>query len=99
MLYAGSFGISLVVSTSWDLTSVTGLTATIERPDASIITKFLTPLEFDTIKTSGKVNVPIEASDLTMAGVYHIQLDHTTPGVKRFTYNGTFSVAMPLGGA
>lgn len=96
-MYVGSKGIHLEVNTGWDLTGVPNLTAIIERPDQTPINKELGVMDFSVPLTTGVVNVPFIEGDLTIAGVYHLQLVQSSNDVKKFTHSGTFAVANPLG--
>lgn len=96
MFYVGNKGINVQISTGWDLTAVVSVAAVIKRPDGTLIERSLTVLDFDPVLTAGIVKVPILEGDLTIPGVYHIQLTHSGTDVNRNTQTGSFAVATPL---
>jgi hypothetical protein len=96
MLYVGTKGINISIGTGWDLTDITTLDALLQRPDKTVVVKTLSTLDFDTVLTSGMVRVPIDEPDLSMTGVYHIQIRDTNGDVVRYSARGSFSVSAPL---
>ena len=96
-MYVGSKGLTQDVLTGWNLTDTPELIVLIEQPDGTMITRGLLKAEFGNGATTGIVSVPILETDLTCAGVYHIQLKEENETLTRFSKVQTFSVALPLG--
>lgn len=95
-MFIAANGVHIEVTTGWVLAApVTGLQALVLRPDETTYTKDLA--DGDLVADTTKVRVPIDTGDLTVPGLYRIQIRQYVNGsITRHTDIGEFPVEVPL---
>jgi hypothetical protein len=98
-MHVGAYGFNLILTTKLDLTTTQNLTVFLKRPDGIVLTKELDVAAFTAPITPDKpwrVAVPVADGDLSVAGVYQVQLSDVTSGRKIPSAVGSFNVLSNL---
>lgn len=84
-IFSGSYGFDITIETGRDLTNASSLRLRIRNPNGTNVDKTLDNSNVLDPKIEGKVRYTVQANDLSVPGLYKLQLFDETGSSQRLT--------------